>query len=160
MSEEKKYSFAEAELEFAKRTNGKVWQLLGKSDRSPAEDEQMKLAAYASLYHWLQVGKEVNHQRGEWMIAHVYTVLGESAPALKHAQHCLELTEAFMDQMTDFDIAYAYEGMARANALAGNRETARQFFEKAKAAGEAIANPEDKEIFVGDLESGDWYGIQ
>jgi hypothetical protein len=160
MSEEKKFSLAEAQKEFAKRTNGEVWQLLGKSGRTTAEDEQMELAAYASLYHWLQVGTEVNHQRGEWMIAHVHTVLGDRDPALKHAKRCLHLTESFKNQMADFDIAYAYEGMARAHALAGDKETARQYFVKAKAAGDAIGNSEDKEIFTGDLESGDWYGIQ
>jgi tetratricopeptide (TPR) repeat protein len=159
MSEEVRYTLSEAHKEFAKQSNGQVWKLLGKTDRSPEENEEMERAAFASLYHWINAGTEVHHQRGEWMIAHVYTVLGEAETALKHAQRCLELTEAHKSQMEDFDIAYAYEGIARANALAGNGEAAKKYLELAKAAGEAIVDAENKEWFIGDLDGGDWYRV-
>lgn len=159
MSEEERYTLDEAHTEFAKRSNGQVWQLLGKSERTPDEDEQMEMAAFASLYHWLQVGTAVHRQRGEWLIAHIYSVLGDAGPAVKHANRCLALTEEHKDQMEDFDIAYAYEGVARANALAGDVEAAERYLEKAKAAGEAIADAESKEFFVGDLQGGEWYGV-
>jgi hypothetical protein len=93
------------------------------------------------------------------MIVRVYTVLGDAAAALQHAQRCLELSEAHRGLMEDFDIAFAYEAMARANALAGNRAVARQYLEMAQNAGNAIANPEDKSIFQGDLQGGEWYGL-
>jgi tetratricopeptide (TPR) repeat protein len=160
MSEEQRYTLEEAHTEFAKLSNGQVWKLLGKTDRSPEEDEEMLRAAFASLYHWTYAGTEIHQQRGEWMIAHVYSVLGNAGPAIKHAQRCLELTETHKDQMQDFDIAYAYEGMARANALAGDAETAKKYLELAKATGESIADAEDKEWFVGDLAGGDWYGVE
>lgn len=160
MSEVEKYTLEEAQKEFAKRTNGQVWKLLEKAERTELEDEEMVLAAYACLYHWSYAGTEVNRQRGEWLIARVHTVLGEAALALEHAGRCLELTEAYKDQMKDFDIAYAYEGMARANALGGDRVIARQYLEMAEAAGAAIANAEDKEIYLGDLKGGAWYGIR
>jgi hypothetical protein len=156
---ESQYTLEQAHLELAKRTNGEVWELLGKDDRSAADDEQMVLAAFASLYHWRHVGTEVNDQRGLWMIAHVFTVLGRSGLALEYAELCLALTEAHRDQMADFDVAYAYEGVARARALAGDTDEAQRYLAMARAAGDAIANPEDKKIFVGDLGSGDWYGV-
>ena len=62
--------------------------------------------------------------------------------------------------MADFDIAFAYEGVARAYALGGNQQEAKKYLQLASAAGEAIADPEDKEIFVGDLEGGEWHGIR
>jgi len=160
MSEVEKYTLEEAHKEFAKRTNGQVWKLLEKAERTDMEDEEMVLAAYACLYHWLDAGTEVNRQRGEWLIARVHTVLGEAAVALQHARRCLELTEAYRDLMKDFDIAYAYEGMARANALGGDRGLARRYLEMAEAAGAAIADAEDKEIYMGDLRAGAWYGIR
>jgi hypothetical protein len=160
MSEIERYTLDEAHKEFAKGANGQVWQLLGRSERSPAENEEMEFAAFASLYHWLYVGTEVHRQRGEWLIAHVYTVLGNANLAIKHASRCLGLTEEYKGQMEDFDIAYAYEGVARANALGGDGEVARKYLEMAKAAGEAIADSQSKEIFVGDLESGEWYGVR
>lgn len=159
MSEEQRYTLEEAHTEFAKQSNGQVWKLLEKTDRSHEEDEVMERAAFASLYHWTYAGTEIHHQRGEWMIAHVYTVLGEAGPALKHAQRCLELTEAHKDHMGDFDIAYAHEAMARANALAGEADSAKKHLELAKAAGEAIADEEDKAWFMGDLDGGEWYGL-
>jgi hypothetical protein len=159
MNNEEKYTLKEAHKEFAKRTNGLVWRLLGKSDRTPDENHEMVLTAIASLYHWHQVGTEVHRQRGEWLIAHVFTVLGDSDQAIKHAQRCLTLTEAHKDQLADFDHAYAYEGFARAQALGGQGELAREYLEMAKSTSEAIVDPEDKEIFMGDLKGGDWYGV-
>jgi tetratricopeptide (TPR) repeat protein len=159
MSAAERYTLEEAQKEFAKRTNGQVWKLLEKTDRTPAEEEEMECAAFASLYHWLQAGTGVHHQRGEWLIAHVYTILGEAESALKFANRCLELTEAYKNQMEDFDIAYAYEGMARANALSGNREAAEKFLGLAESAGEEISDAESKKIFTGDLNSGPWHGI-
>jgi hypothetical protein len=160
MSEKERYTLNEAHKEFAKRSNGQVWQLLGKSERTPAENEEMEFAAFASLYHRLHVGTAVHRQRGEWLIAHVYSVLGDAGPAVKHASRCLELTEQHKDQMEDFDLAYAYEGVARANALAGDAETAKKYLEMAQAAGEAIADSESKEFFVADLGNGEWYGVE
>ena len=144
MSAAERYTLEEAQKEFAKRTNGQVWKLLEKTDRTPAEEVEIECAAFASLYHWLQAGTGVHHQRGEWLIAHVYTILGEAESALKFANRCLELTEAYKNQMEDFDIAYAYEGMARANALSGNRQVAEKFLGMAKSAGEEISDAESK----------------
>jgi hypothetical protein len=160
MDDSGKYTLAEAHLAFAKQTNGEVWGLLDKRQRSEEEARRMLLAAYTSQYHWLQVGTEVNQQRAEWLIARVYNVLGEAGPAMEHANRCLELTENYRDQMADFDMAFAYEEVARSNAHAGNQREARRYLELATAAGAAIADAEDKEIFMADLEGGDWHGIR
>jgi hypothetical protein len=157
---QEKYTLDEAQKVFARQSNGKVWNLLDKTDRTAEENDEMIEAAYASLYHWRVVGTEVNLQRGEWMLAHVYTVLGKPKAAIKHANLCITLTGAHRDQMKDFDIAYAFEGMARALALNGTTEEARRYLAQAQTAGEAIAEAEDKQIFLGDLNSGDWYGVK
>ena len=54
------YTLDEAELAFARTLNGRVWELLEKTDRSKSEAEEMVHAAHASCYHWLQSGSEVN----------------------------------------------------------------------------------------------------
>ncbi len=83
-----KMTLDEAHLEFAKQANGEVWRLLEKDGRSPDDDRAMVIAAFASLYHWSIVGKPVHRQRGEWLIAHVFTVLGDGQPAdLRRALH-------------------------------------------------------------------------
>jgi len=160
MSEQDCYTLNEMQLLFAKRTHGRVWELLETLERSQVEDEEMLHAAHASLYHWLQVGTAVHHQRGLWMIARVHVLLGHAVEASRYASRCLELTEQHRDLMEDFDIAFAYEGMARASALAGEQETARQFYQLAEQAGKAIVDQEDRGIFMADLTSGDWIGIR
>ena len=159
MSEEKKFTLSEAHLEFAKKINGRAWALLEKPDRSRAEDWEMLHASHTSLYHWLQVGTGLHHQRGEWLVSHVQTVLGNGDNALRHANRCLELTEYYNDLMEDFDFAFAYEAAARSNALAGNDEKARKFIDLARSAGKAIANDEDRTIFLKDFNGGEWYGL-
>lgn len=159
MSEDEKYTLQEAHEKFAKAFNSRVWELLGKTDRSQAEDEELLMALYASLYHWRQVGTAVHEQRGQWLFARVFAALGEPLKALEHARTCLEITQSEPSEMQDFDIAYAHEGMARAYAQTGEVHLAREHYEQAKAAGEAIEDPEDREIFFGDLNAGNWHGV-
>ncbi len=150
----------EAHKSFAAELNGKVWDLLAKANRTKAEDEVMVHAAHASCYHWLQAGTPVHHQRGEWLIAHVYSELGRSEPALYHARRCADLTQEHKDEMKDFDLAYAWEGLARAHAAAGNKYEAQKYYKMAQEAGQAIQGAEDKKIFLGDLEGGNWQGLR
>jgi hypothetical protein len=160
MSEEKQYTAAEAHRFFAIEFNGQTWNLLEKADRTKVDDETMIHCAHASCRHWLEAGTELHHQRGEWLIARVYAVLGLAEAAVFHANRCLELTEEHSDLMEDFDWAYAYEGVARANAVAGNREKAREYIALAEEAGEAIADAESKKYFVGDFDGGDWNNLR
>ncbi len=55
---------------------------------------------------------EVRLTISEWQIAHVYTLLQHPQPALYHAQRCLD--QCLAQQIGDFDLAYAYEALARA----------------------------------------------
>jgi hypothetical protein len=160
MSDEKTYTEAEAHRFFAIQFNGQTWDLLDKSERTQEEDELMVYSAQASCRHWLEAGTGVNHQRGEWMISRVYSVLGLGEAALRHAKRCLELTEQHADLVEDFDRAFAYESVARAYAVGGNREEALRYIELAQQAGEAIEADENREIFVGDFDGGDWHGLR
>lgn len=53
--------------------------------------------------------------------------------------------------MADFDVVYAYGGMARTLALNGEATEARAYRQKAEEAGKAIADDEDRQIFESDL---------
>ena len=160
MDETKTYTRDEAHKVFAQSTNGRVWELLQKSNRSPAENDEMLHAAHACAYHWKFAGTAVHQQRGEWLISHVHVMLGHGNEALRHAQRCFELTEANRDLMQDFDIAYAFEGMARAQALLGDHKMAEEFLLLAQQAGNAIAYEGDRSIFLSDFDAGEWYGLR
>jgi hypothetical protein len=156
---EEKFSLEDAHQRFAKSCNTRAWELLGKNPRTPAENDEMLLAAQASLYHWQQIGTALNIQRGHWLLAHTYNVLREPAGAMKHATRCIELTKAHMSEMKDFDIAYAFEGMARTYALLGDMMQAKEYYDLASRVGQSIQNPVDKEIFMGDFSKGEWFGV-
>jgi hypothetical protein len=94
------------------------------------------------------------------MLAHVHTVLGENEAALRYARRTLELTVRYAAELADFDFAYAYECMGRAQALAGNKSEALKYIDQARQAGAAIRNEEDRRIFDNDINGGDWYGVK
>jgi hypothetical protein len=110
MSDKETFSEAEAHRHFAIRFNSMTWNLLDKAGRTPEEDEWMLYSAIASCRHWLEAGKDLHHERGEWLIARVYAVLGLDQAALRHANRCLTLTEQYTAEMVDFDRAYAIAG--------------------------------------------------
>jgi len=160
MDETKTYTLDEAHQYFAKSINGRVWELLQQPDRSQSDNDELLYAAHACTYHWKFVGTAVHQQRGEWLISHIHVVLGHANEALRHAERCFELTESNKNTMQDFDIAYAFEGLARAQAMMGDYKMAREFFDLAQQAGNAITDEEDKSIFMGDFEGGEWYGLR
>lgn len=153
------FTLEEAHAHFARSINGRVWELLQKSARSPDENDEMLNAAHACTYHWRFVGNAVHQQRGEWLVGHVHIVLGQAKEALRHAERCFEITQSHKDLMRDFDIAYAFEGIARAQAMLGDEKIAGQFYELAQQAGNGIADDEDRSIFMGDFTGGDWFGL-
>jgi DNA-binding transcriptional MerR regulator len=128
-----------------------TWTLLEKPDRTPSEDDEMIHSAHASRYHWgeVQDGEPVNLARGEWQCSRVYAVLGRAEPALWHARRCLAINEA--SGAADWDIAAAYEAMARAHLAAGDGAEVAAWKAKATAALEAIVDKDDRDLIEGDL---------
>jgi len=126
-----------------------TWTLLEKPDRTPDEDDEMIHGAHASRFHWGEVGEPVHRARGEWQCARVYSVLGRGEPALWHARRCLAINEAIGS--ADFDLAAAYEAMARAHLASGDLEAVATWKAKATAALDGIADDDDREIIEGDL---------
>ena len=128
-----------------------TWTLLEKEERTRDEDDAMLHMAHASRHHWGQVGKIVNFGRGEWQCSRVYAVLGRAEPCLHHAQRCLDICQE--NGIGDFDLAFAYEALARGHAVAGDAEQARAYTQQALAAAEDIASDDDRELVLSDLET-------
>jgi hypothetical protein len=126
----------------------RVWELMEKPRRTREEDDEMIHAAHASRYHWGVVGKPENRARGEWQISRVYTVLRRGEPAVAHAQRCLEICE--QHGLADWDLAYAYESLARAHKTAGHTAEAIKFKKLARAAGDKIVKQEEHDHFNDD----------
>jgi len=152
-------SMKEIHQELARSANGEVWKLFEKEERTAEDEHIMVDTAHASNYHWRHTGTVVNLQRGEWLLARVYTVLRHNQEALWHAKACLELTEANPDDMQDFDLAYGYEAIARAQALGGAAELAAVNKDKAFELGAKIENEENRKWFEKDFNGGEWFGV-
>jgi hypothetical protein len=133
-----------------------TWTLIERADRTPEDSDQMVYAAHASAWHWSRGGGTLaNAARGEWQISRVYATLGRGEPAVWHARRCLELAEAAVKGgvADDWEVPAALEGLARAQAVAGDAAAAIETRARARAALEGIADPEDRQVVEQDLET-------
>ena len=141
----------EQHLHLAKALFNDVWKLMEKEGRSPLEDARMIHEAHASAYHWLEVGKPENFARSHWQCSRVYCVLGRGEPALYHARLVLEICRD--NGIGDWDLGFAYEALARAYSVAGDRDEARRWLEQARQAAAEVAEDDDRELLLADLET-------
>ncbi|PKN95165.1 MAG: hypothetical protein CVU44_00330 [Chloroflexi bacterium HGW-Chloroflexi-6] len=160
MAEEKTYTVEQAHYFFALEFHTKTWELLEKAERSKAEDTHMLDFAHASLAHWRSIGTATRHKRGEWLVSRVYAVLGNGAEALKHAILSYEVFERNKNEMDDFDGAFVYEAIARAYAVSGQKTEALKFIGLAKKSAESIREKDDRDVFLAEFNSGEWYGVK
>ncbi|HLO35248.1 MAG TPA: helix-turn-helix domain-containing protein [Candidatus Deferrimicrobium sp.] len=129
-----------------------TWTLLEKADRTPAETDELIHRAHASRWHWARVGEPVNLARGEWLCSRVYATLGRGEPALWHARRCVEINEGLAaDAREGWDLAAAYEAMARASLAAGDPASGALWKAKALSALDEIADADDREPIAQDL---------
>jgi DNA-binding transcriptional MerR regulator len=129
----------------------RTWELIEQVDRSADQDAEMIHTAHASRYHWGNIGEPVRLARGEWQVSRVYSTLGRGEPALWHAHRCLAILEANGGGIEDWDLPAAYEGLARASAVAGDRSARDVYVERAREALSRVADPEDRRIIEADL---------
>lgn len=129
-----------------------TWELLDKPQRTRAENDTMIHAAHASRFHWEKGGgAAVNLARGEWQVSRVYAVLGRAEAARFHGLRCLEHCQE--NGIGDFDLAFAYEALARAAAVAGNAAEQAKYLALAQAAAQHIADQGDRDVVLHDLET-------
>ena len=130
-----------------------VWTLIEKPDRTPAEVDEMVHAVHAQVWHWSKAGTVVNLGRGEWQVARVYSVLGWGHEAVFHAGRCVEFSEraAAAGETEAWDVPSAYEGMARALAVAGDRARAEDWRDRARAALATVEDQDDRDQIEQDI---------
>jgi hypothetical protein len=141
----------EIHRELAVKLFNDVWDLLDKKDRTREEAQRMINAAHASLYHWSLVGEAVNLARGEWQVSRVYSECGRGEPAIHHANNSLQICT--QNKIGDFDLAFAYEALARAFMVSGDGLRSNEYKHQATQSSQAISKKEDKDYFLGELGS-------
>ena len=129
----------------------RVWELLEKTDRTPDDDQEMVNSAHASRLHWTGIGGAKEKAIGDWQISRVYSVLGRGEPAVHHAR--LALSYAGSVEGEPWLLASAYEGLARAYAVAGDSHAAAEWKAKAVARLEEVTDVDDREIVQADIDT-------
>ena len=131
--------------------NNSTWEILGKplSEITEEEAEEMTRRAYAAAYHWQRAegAMPANEARASWLLSRVWVVRNNGNVALQHAQKCLSVCES--SGLFDFDLAYAYEAMARSFACLGDVTQAGQHLLAAR--GVTIIDADDRALFEKDL---------
>jgi hypothetical protein len=106
----------------AKSAFNRAWDLLDLESRTPEEQRQMVLRAAASRYLWAEAGGPDLESKlliGDWQVAHVLSWLGAGDLALLFASAAHQRARA--NGWTDWRLATAEEGMARAYGVIGDR---------------------------------------
>ena len=126
-----------------------TWSLLDKKRRTTEESDLMLHAAHASRYHWGQAGTALNISVGEWQIARVYATLGRAEPAEYHARRSLEI--ARRGRLSPFYVAYAYEALARAAAVAARAREKSRYLREARRIAARVRDRDDRRMLLEDL---------
>ncbi len=128
-----------------------TWDLIDKKTRTHDDDIKMIHTAHASRYHWGEIGSPLEFARGDWQLSRVYALLGDGTSAIKYAEeslnHCLE------NNIGDFDLAFAYEALARASLILRDETNFNKYFNLAKESAEAIEEEENQKYFLRELNS-------
>jgi hypothetical protein len=151
MPEKPDFDKSAAHRYFSAECFNKAWDLMEKPSRTSEEDEQMIRLALASHWHWTQRSDctRTNVSVSYWQTSRVYAILGQAENARRYGQLCLEASQG--EDIPPFYLGYAYEALARAEAVAGNREKMEKFLGQARRMAERIPDPDANKQLLDDL---------
>jgi hypothetical protein len=129
----------------------RTWDLIDKPKRTAEEDAAMIHTCLASLWHWSQRSdcKPANLSIGYWQAARVFALARDAEAARRYAQLCLEASRG----EGPFLVGYAYEALARAEKLAGNKDKASAHLAEARRWADQIPDEENKKALLNDLKT-------
>jgi hypothetical protein len=103
-------------------------------------------AAHASAFHWAIAGTELHRARARMLLAKIHAVLGHAEMAMAYARD----SNAYVlsHDPPDWEAAFAHAILAHAAFAAGDADLHRSEYTAAHELGEAISDPEDRDIFL------------
>jgi len=131
----------------------RVWGLLDKPERTPQEDRDIVQLCLASVWHWTEREDctDTNMSIGYWQASRVFATIGLPDEARRYGQLCLEASQE--PDILPFYLGYAYEALARAEAVAGNKDKARGHLAESRRIAEGLPNPDAKKQLLADLDA-------
>lgn len=151
MAKSPDFDTASAHKYFSAHCFNSAWELIDKNDRTADENERMINLAQASIWHWTQREDctDQNMSIGYWQASRVYSLAGQPDNARRYGQMCLEKSEGG----EPFSIGYAYEALARAEFVGGEKDKAKKYLAQAREQAEKISNAEHKKMLTDDLDT-------
>ncbi len=147
------FDVSEAHRYFSADCFNKAWELIEKTNRTPAEDEEMIRLNQTSLWHWTQRDdcKGTNISIGYWQASRIHAILGRAEEARRYGQLCLEHSR----QESPFLQAYANEALMRAAIAAGDSAAASQYRIEALRLAADVTDSEERDLILNDLRASD-----
>jgi 8-oxo-dGTP pyrophosphatase MutT (NUDIX family) len=127
----------------------RTWDLIDLADRSASDEEAMVRSACASRELWEEIGSDEHRFTGDWQIAHVLSLVGDGPLAVRFATLALDPVEAC--GWTDWKLASAYEGLARAHAALGDAANRDQYAQRSRAMLAQLEDVEGRELIASQL---------
>ena len=128
-----------------------AWDLMEKPNRTAQEDEQMLRLSLASHWHWTQRNDYTAKTQSiaHWQTARIYALLGQADNAHRYAKMCLQASQN--QDVAPIYLAYAYEALARAEAVAGNKKQMTLYLDEARQIASPITESDSKQQLLDDL---------
>ena len=151
MSKKPDFDVNAAHRYFSAQCFNRAWDLIDRADRTPQEDEEMIRLNQASIWHWTQRDDctPTNMSTGYWQASRIYAILGQVDNARRYGQLCLGASQG--EDVPPFYLGYAYEALARAESVAGNRVKTEQYLNKAYKIAEQVGDADSKKWLLDDL---------
>lgn len=128
-----------------------VWELLDKTDRSPADDEKMVALTHSSLWHWTRRADCTPRSMsiGYWQLSRVYAVIGHGERAQHYGQLCLDVSQ----NEEPFFLGYAHEALSRAAAVMNDAKLMNEHLQQARKLAAVVADGGDRKALEADLDT-------
>ncbi len=136
---------------FAATCFNQAWDLIDKKSRTAEEDHEMLALSMASAWHWTQRDDctAQNMSVAYWQLARVFALLKQGDNARRYGQMCLTVSKS--EGVPPFYLGYAYEALARAEMVAGDKAKMAEYLAEAQRAAERVKDAESRKMLLDDL---------
>lgn len=143
------FDLAAAHRFFAADCFNRAWALMDLDQRTSEQERLMVALNQASIYHWLQRADCTAQQLsvGHWQASRIQVLLDHADEALRQAEVCL----SFSAGLAPFYRGYAFEAMARAEALANRLLPAADYKQRALDLAADVSDAADRQRLLDDL---------
>lgn len=151
MNQSPTFDLAAAHRHFATDCFDRARELIALPQRSADQERLMVALNQASIWHWMQRSdcEPRNLAAGYWQASRIEVLLDHAEAALRHAEVCLSHSR----DLPPFHLAYAYEALARAEALNNRLLPAAEYKQRALDLAARVEDADERAMLLDDLKT-------